>query len=383
MRVVAHLILCCFLLATLHGPAWAAETTVQTGDAVGMPQTDQTHTVQAGDTLWDLTARYLQNPWYWPKVWSYNPQLSNPHFIYPGQLVRFFPSNEQLPARIEASAAREMPGDENAAAATQEGEETSEIEAPATSDPGQRYSKRSEVTVAGNRPLAYNSNRGMVVQNVQLVTEKELKESGELTHAFDDKKLLSSYDLVYLKWNKKEARPQQGVPLVLYKMIEEVEHPVTGKDVGYLTQITGTAEILEVPEDEKELVTARILKTFEPIERGQYVAPQKGPLLAELSETPNAHKLEGVVLAGGVYSKDLLGQFHYVFVDRGTKDGVQPGNNFVVMRSVDAFMDDDKIPKRVVGRLIVVDAKETASLALVTQSLRDIAPGDKVEMRTN
>src|SRR5262245_26354090 len=39
------------------------------------------HTVVRGDTLWDLSQRYLGNPWYWPKVWSYNPQIDNPHWI--------------------------------------------------------------------------------------------------------------------------------------------------------------------------------------------------------------------------------------------------------------------------------------------------------------
>ena len=46
------------------------------------------HTVKRGDTLWDLCAGYYGNPWQWPKVWSYNPQIQNPHWIYPGDQVR-------------------------------------------------------------------------------------------------------------------------------------------------------------------------------------------------------------------------------------------------------------------------------------------------------
>src|SRR4029079_15071594 len=42
------------------------------------------HTVKRGDTLWDLSGHYYGNTWGWPKVWSYNPQISNPHWIYPG-----------------------------------------------------------------------------------------------------------------------------------------------------------------------------------------------------------------------------------------------------------------------------------------------------------
>ncbi len=46
------------------------------------------HLVRRGDTLWDLCNRYYQNPWAWPKIWSYNPQITNPHWIYPGDQLR-------------------------------------------------------------------------------------------------------------------------------------------------------------------------------------------------------------------------------------------------------------------------------------------------------
>jgi nucleoid-associated protein YgaU len=44
----------------------------------------ESYVIQRGDTLWDLSSRYLDSPWYWPKLWSYNPQVENPHWIYPG-----------------------------------------------------------------------------------------------------------------------------------------------------------------------------------------------------------------------------------------------------------------------------------------------------------
>ena len=49
------------------------------------------HVVRSGDTLWDICWYYFNDPWQWPKVWSYNPQISNPHWIYPGDLVRLLP----------------------------------------------------------------------------------------------------------------------------------------------------------------------------------------------------------------------------------------------------------------------------------------------------
>ena len=48
----------------------------------------QQYVVVKGDTLWDISARFLEKPWLWPQIWKKNPQVQNPDLIYPGDIIR-------------------------------------------------------------------------------------------------------------------------------------------------------------------------------------------------------------------------------------------------------------------------------------------------------
>ena len=62
--------------------AWADEIQIN-------PSHPDQYTVVKGDTLWDISGKFLTHPWQWPELWSYNSQIKNPHLIYPGDTIYF------------------------------------------------------------------------------------------------------------------------------------------------------------------------------------------------------------------------------------------------------------------------------------------------------
>ena len=62
--------------------SWADEIQIN-------PSHPDQYTVVKGDTLWDISGKFLNHPWQWPELWSHNSQIKNPHLIYPGDTIYF------------------------------------------------------------------------------------------------------------------------------------------------------------------------------------------------------------------------------------------------------------------------------------------------------
>jgi hypothetical protein len=347
-------------------------------EADAAPAHSQRHTVQRGDTLWDLSGKYLSNPWYWPKVWSYNPEITNPHFIYPGNVVRLFPEGDEGPARVAPLGPVADQGDL---------EPPRELEDFSRADmkKPQEIGDDDDVAVVGPYKIGYVPPKGVFARHDTFVTPSELAESGVLHAAFEEKLLLSLHDRAYVRFAQ-PARVKVGETYVLYKTVRPVKHPVTGELFGYQSTILGSAKVVAV---DQRAVTVVIGQAFDPIERGALLAPWQGKIVKQVQRRPNQRALAGVILAAQQDVLTELGEHHVVFVDKGRTDGVEEGNVFTVVRSGDPqgrerneIHDDPSLPPEDMGTLLIVDAQQTSSTALVLKSLRELYVGDKVEMRT-
>jgi hypothetical protein len=363
---------------------------VQAPSTEAAPPPD-TYTVKPGDTLWDLSGRFLNNPWYWPKIWSYNPEITNPHWIYPGNLLKFFPSSEEAPTRVEpvgpgTPIAEAAKAEEEAALAEaeEEIEPVKELEDLSRAELKAPVEQTDQVAVAGPYKIGFAPQKQRFARHETFVTPAELAESGKITAAFEEKQMLSALDKVYIQFEN-PAAVKIGETYVIYRTQREILRPGTRELLGYQSNVIGSAKVTAI---EGRAVTATIVQSLDTIERGALLGPWTQKFFRPIERRPNRQAVEGTVFAAHLDVATNFGENHVVFVDKGEKDGVQEGNVFTVLRSGDQYNTrpdratwDESLPVEHIGDLLVVDVKESASTALVMKSVKEVMIGDRVKMR--
>lgn len=231
--------------------------------------TPQAHTVRRGETLWEISARYYQNPYGWPRLWGHNPQIQNPHWIYPGDRVRLRDPN------VAASASR-MGGRRSVPPAT------------------------------------------VFLRNVGWVDDKKDDTWGELVGSPSDRMMLSQGDDIYVQIDDPHE-VSLGDELTIFRPIRTVE---SDNAKGELVSIRGTARI-ERYNPKTKMVRAKIIEALDVIERGAKV----GPVGRKFDVVPPIRSdvdLEISILTS-IYPNHFYGQNQIVFLDRGDKDGLKVG----------------------------------------------------------
>jgi len=341
-----------------------------------------TYTVKKGDTLWDLSGRYLNSPWYWPKLWSYNPEIANPHWIYPGNVLRFYQAGEQAPARVEPAPA---PVAEAGAAEDYQAPKELDDLSRGSLQKAEVLDQEDAVMVVGPYKVAPAKPKGPSVQRNSFVTPKQLEEAGTIVAAFEAKLILATGDKIYGRF-RDPTQVKVGQKFSIYRTDGSITHPVTKATFGYKTVILGTAQVTAV--DPGTAATLVITYVNDGVERGDLLGPPAEQARKPIFFRPNHAAVEGYVI--GVQPSIITGaaEFNVVYIDKGRADGVEVGNTFVVVRSgdplaepIDRPLNTPGLPREVIGDVVVFDSQERASSAYVRRSLAELLVGDHVEMR--
>jgi len=365
-----------------------------------VPGAPEEYVIQKGDTLWDLSQKFLNNPWYWPKIWSLNPSIENPHWIYPGNKLRLLPGEGGAPAQVQAPP---EPGiDATAANAPTEPEITpseTSVNMPATPDldvagRNSREGEASRNTVSVSGKLAFTPPPVVTVRSSGLISPEEMANAGTLAASFEEKEMLATYDTAYVRFRGEMPKP--GDQLLAFHSEGDIVSPASGRKLAVQTKTTAVLRVLSV---EGNQATVQVERTFEEVGRGDLVRPWT-PQEKRLAPKANTADLRGVIVRSVNPDVSTLGEFNEVFVDRGSADGVQEGNTFAVVRRGDGLnekgvtgayltvatgkaAEKGQVPEENVGLLVVVDVSEHVSAAVVIKSVREIEPGDTVEMRSS
>lgn len=319
------------------------------------------HTVEKGDTLWDLSQKFLGSPWYWPKVWSYNPEIANPHWIYPGNEVRFFGLGEEVPTQVEV------------------GQPEAEVEQ------GEMYDDK--VNVFGQ--IGFRPKNAISLASPGFVTSREVEESGRLTGSFAESSMLSYPERIYVEFDKKA--PRLGETYLVFRRAGEVIHPVTQESIGFMTEILAEVKVIRV--DKGNHATVQIWKQYDEVSRGDLVGPVSEPVIRAVAPRPNEREVKDIILVADVKRyPTMIGEHNLAIMDKGADDGVKLGNVFTFYREQDPLPQDallqpqrlqEGMPREDVGQCVAFEVKAKATMCLVTQSLRELVPGEHAEIRTS
>ncbi len=310
--------------------------------------------VQRGDTLWEISSRFLGNSYYWPRLWSINEQVTNPHWIYPGNQIKFRMGTLTDPPRVDM-------GYDNSGSV----EQLPIVPTETACGPNVRFENK--------RPLRSYLATGFLAQR------GDVEIYGEVAKARGIQTYLSDGDLLYLKVDDPDAFDCGDVVSVYRRVRKRVKHPTSrGQKYGSLYRIVAEAKVVHRHED---YLSAVVRQSWSEITRGDLVGPQM-PVTVEIEVQAPDGELDGTIVERVEDAADLMGPGETVFIDRGRADGVRVGDSFHVVEQRDPYYDinkeDEELPYSVIGRVVVVRVDEYSSTAIVSDADRSLMVGNRL-----
>ena len=317
------------------------------------------HVVDKGDTLWDLSGRYYGDSYEWPRVWSYNPHITNPHWIYPGDIVYL---------------------------------------RPATDGDGQQVADGGQQGGDGDDEIL---SRGMYLPVAGFIVEERPEYVGRIAASPKEANMLAEGDIAWVGFGEdgytdkekdeikeddretlKEVEPKEGQKYAIVREAGEITDD-EGNSLGTKYLVLGALQLNKV--NEEYLDEARVTQSWREIVRGDLLIPYERQLKAvkptKADEDEPGARIVDTMQPGTVYA-----EHHYVFVNKGAADGVRPGNRMFIYQRDEGLHRDymgevsEEIPWQRVGQVMVIDVTEKFSTAIITDSRREIEVGDRLEM---
>jgi nucleoid-associated protein YgaU len=309
------------------------------------PDHPERYTVVKGDTLWDISGRFLNNPWYWPEIWHVNPQVANPHLIYPGdRLALVYIDGKPRITKVASSDVVKL---------------------------SPKVRSESLDTPIPTIPLDAISS---FLTDTRIVEPEVLNGAPYVLEGEDGRIITGAGDRVYARGEK----PADKVGI--FRRTKEFVDPETGEFLGLEARSIGSGDITA---EDGDVLTVRLTKSNQEIRIGDRLLTNVNrPISTSFVPSAPDSDVRGQMIAvdAGV---SQIGQFDVVVVNRGTRDGVAPGNVLAVLKSGNQVRDPVtgetiELPSERAGLMMIFQAYDKLSYGLILQATRALSVGDKV-----
>jgi hypothetical protein len=267
-------------LAGFLGIASAAEVVLN-------PAHPQSYTVVRGDTLWDIAGRFLSQPWQWPEIWQVNPQIRNPHLIYPGDVISLsYVDGKPILSLTRSRLVKLTP------------------------------SVREQVRDDAIPPIPLDAI-AQFLSRPKVVTQDEIEASAYVVGSQDEHLAVGAGGRIYIRGLGENPEEKYSV----FRPGGAYQDPDTGAILGYEALHVADVRLYKLGDPATGVLTWSNREVL----KGDRLMPQ------ELDEYPDfvprapASNIEGRIISV-VDGVSQIGQHHVVVINRGAADGLEPGH---------------------------------------------------------
>ncbi|HET8551220.1 MAG TPA: LysM peptidoglycan-binding domain-containing protein [Gammaproteobacteria bacterium] len=308
------------------------------------------YVVKKGDTLWDISKHFLKSPWLWPDIWYVNPQIRNPHLIYPGDVIelRWVNGKPQLTL-----------------AGADTGLKVVHLQPEVRRTPIAQAIPTIPIAVI--RPF---------LTRAHVVTEDELEQAPYVLATSDGRLLAGPHGEVFVRG----IHQGDGARWLLVRKDKALHDPQTGDLLGYQTTFIGAGRITQWSNPPAMTLDG----AARGVRAGDRLLPYNDRELP-VNFYPHAPKqpVHGQIISV-VDGMSQVGQYDIVVLDRGANAGIDPGTVLAIYqrgRVVDDPYngDDVKLPNRRAGLLMVFRTFDKVSYGLVMELNNEVHVLDAVQ----
>jgi len=313
--------------------------------------------IEKGDTLWDLSEKWLGDPFLWPQVWDENRYILDSHWIYPGDPLL-------IPGRPTVVPEGGPPEGEGAITEVPD-EPTEPVEVA-----------RTPPSPPPPPPLVPVADPGDVYCSGYIDPEhvhSELWVAGREL----EKEHLAGGDVIYLSQGRNQGI-QAGDEFAVIRATHTVSHPETGNALGTFVRRMGRVRVMIAHDNTSTAVIANscedILQSDELVLWEEIPIPTRRsmPEFARYDITPSGGPSGHIVEVA--YQLDTAGEGHIVYVDLGVASGVGPGEVLTL------YQDRGELPRVNIGQAVVLTVEPLTATAKLTLTVRETGVGDRVEV---